>query len=236
MTALASVLCCVGCLMPHFSHRMPVARRMLPTARHSRPARQLAVMGSSANPDDEVQIQVSMLPDSVMQLDIELSASATQKSFDTLAAEAEDPGDESVVRSALAALLSDTLPAALQVRQSELRLIGQAALVDEPAALLERFQPGSSLQVTITADAWPSIPRLQRDDYLELPLQLPLPTANLSSRLDEAFLELRRRYPSPTGELLPLGDELANLGAACAGVAGVGVEACGRLRRMAFET
>jgi len=202
------MICCVVSLLPHLSHRMPASGRVV-AARRS-PTRQRAAM-SVPTDLDSVRIQTSMLPDSVMQLDIELSASATQKSFDAAAAEAEEPGDDSVVRSALAALLSESVPAALQAQQSALQLIGQAALVDEPAALVERFKPGSALRLTMTADAWPSVSGLQRDDYMELPLQLPLPTANMSSKVDEAFLELRRRYPSPTGELLPLGDELANL-------------------------
>ncbi len=120
---------------------------------------------------------------------------------------ATTPDDDK--HEALARLLGEELPALLATHQPELRLVGDASIVGEDVAdLLERFRPGQPFELTMEAEAWPELPTLTRADYFGLDVELRRPPMQ-QDKLDEAMLELRRRYPRDDGSLEPETDALA---------------------------
>lgn len=151
----------------------------------------------------ELSLSVEPLPNSALRLTVEVGAKATQEAFDASSGDAAE---------SVAALLGESVPAALQEQQAELRMIGQAQLLEEPAALVDRFKPGEALQVSFSVDVWPSLQfALGASRGLQVSMRKP---AFEEDKYDAALLELRERYrPRPLdgteGELPALDDALA---------------------------
>jgi len=147
----------------------------------------------------ELSVSTEPLPKSAMRLTVEVSGRATQEAFDAKS------GDAAL---SVASLLEEAVPSALQEQQAQLRMIGQAQLLQDPAKLVSQFAPGQPLQVSFSVDVWPTL-QLEPGSSRGLKFAMRRPSFE-QDKYEAATLELRQRYASPEGELPALDDELAN--------------------------
>lgn len=147
----------------------------------------------------ELSVTTEPLPKSALRLTVEVSAKATQEAFD-----AKD-GNPAL---SVASLLEEAVPSALQDQQAELRMIGQAQLLQDPAALISQFVPGQALQVSFSVDVWPTM-KVEPGSCRGLRVAMRRPLFE-EDKYEAALLELRQRYASFDGELPTLDDTLAD--------------------------
>ena len=96
----------------------------------------------------ELTVSTEPLPQSALRLMVEVSGKGTQEAFDA------QSGDAAL---SVASLLEEAVPSALQEQQAQLRMIGQAELLGDPAKLVSQFTPGQPLQVSFSVDVWPTL-------------------------------------------------------------------------------
>jgi FKBP-type peptidyl-prolyl cis-trans isomerase (trigger factor) len=147
----------------------------------------------------ELTVSTEPLPQSAMRLTVEVSGKATQKAFDAKS------GDAAL---SVASLLEEAVPSVLQEQQEQLRMIGQAELLQDPAKLISQFTPGQPLQVSFSVDVWPTL-QLEPGSSRGLKFAMRRPLFE-EDKYAAATLELQQRYASPEGELPALDDALAN--------------------------
>lgn len=147
----------------------------------------------------ELTVSTEPLPQSAMRLTVEVSGKATQEAFDAKS------GDAAL---SVASLLEEAVPSALQEQQAQLRMIGQAELLQDPAKLISQFTPGQPLQVSFSVDVWPTL-QLEPGSSRGLKFAMRRPLFE-EDKYEAAKLELQQRYASPEGELPALDDALAN--------------------------
>lgn len=149
----------------------------------------------------ELTVSTEPLPKSAMRLTVEVSAKATQEAFDAKS------GDAAL---SVASLLEEAVPGALQEQQAQLRMIGQAELLQDPAKLVSQFVPGQPLQVSFSVDVWPTL-QLEPGSCRGLKFAMRRPLFE-EDKYEAATLELRQRYtcpytPAPTHLPLPALDD-----------------------------
>ena len=147
----------------------------------------------------ELTVSTEPLPKSALRLMVEVSGKGTQEAFDA------QSGDAAL---SVASLLEEAVPSALQEQQAQLRMIGQAELLGDPAKLVSQFTPGQPLQVSFSVDVWPTL-QLEPGSSRGLKFAMRRPVFE-EDKYEAAKLELQQRFASPEGELPALDDALAN--------------------------
>ena len=87
----------------------------------------------------------------------------------------------------------------IEEQQAQLRMIGQAELLGDPAKLVSQFTPGQPLQVSFSVDVWPTL-QLEPGSARGLKFAMRRPVFE-EDKYEAAKLELQQRFASPEGEL-----------------------------------
>jgi len=140
----------------------------------------------------ELTVSSEQLPQSALKLTVEVSGKATQEAFDA------QSGDAAQFMSYL---LEEVVPSALQDQQAELRMIGQAELLQDPAKLVSQFTPGEPLQVSFSVDVWPTL-KLEPGSSRGLKFAMRRPLFE-QDKYEAATLELQQRCAHPAHFCLP---------------------------------